>query len=220
MPIIHVVTDESLKIRELFLRLNKGVVLTGPEKRNAMNGDVPQVIGEIAKHEFFSLCVSYKDTRGENLNNAAKILSFELNQGVTETKRINLDRMVADHANNISELEFAKQSSFETLDKMSVVFGEKDKLLRSAGSIPAFYWFIRGVDTSLVKTVRPFLETVISDTSGRNRPVLLSREEASGYKGWLRNINDRVSHEERIKLLEASFAKWISSNRSRRRELL
>ncbi|NEK56232.1 hypothetical protein GUK36_44215, partial [Rhizobium leguminosarum] len=98
MPIVHVVTDEAAKIRELFLRLNKGIVLTGPEKRNAMIGDVPQVIGELAGHDFFEQSTSYKDTRGENLNNAAKILAFELNNEPTETKRVNLDRVVMDFA--------------------------------------------------------------------------------------------------------------------------
>jgi hypothetical protein len=215
MPIIHVVTDEPLKIRELFLRLNKGVVLTGPEKRNAMKGNVPASIKEVSEHEFFQICVSYKDTRGENQNNAAKILSFELNRDVTETKRVNLDKMVAEYADKAGELNLAVQYCDENLSKMAVVFGERDKLLRSAGSVPAFYWFIRSIDDDRLKLTRPYLEIFMNKIGGKPAPAILTTNQVAQYKGLLRNINDRGSHEERVRILIAGFAKWIELPRKR-----
>ncbi|NEJ08542.1 DUF262 domain-containing protein [Rhizobium leguminosarum] len=209
MPIVHVVTDEAAKIRELFLRLNKGIVLTGPEKRNAMIGDVPQVIGELAGHDFFEQSTSYKDTRGENLNNAAKILAFELNNEPTETKRVNLDRVVMDFAADEKTLEVAKLGALQALDKMAVVFGKKDRLLRSAGSIPAFYWFIRSIEVERLRMVRPFLETLLAEIDGRSMPLVIEQLEIVEYKAALRNINDRTSHISRVAILKASFLRWL-----------
>lgn len=215
MPIIHVVTNDPLKIRELFLRLNKGVVLTGPEKRNAMKGNVPSAIKDISEHEFFRVCIAYKDTRGENQNNAAKILSFELNNAVTETKRVNLDKMVTDYADRTAELSISTQECNTNLDKMAVVFGERDKLLRSAGSVPAFYWFIRETDPDKLKFIRPYLETFMGVVSGKNSDELVTANKIVAYKESLRNINDRGSHEERIGILLAGFAKWMELPRKR-----
>ncbi|KXG85789.1 DUF262 domain-containing protein [Agrobacterium bohemicum] len=210
MPIVHVVTDESAKIRELFLRLNKGIVLTGPEKRNAMIGGVPEAIKELAVHEFFLSSTSYKDDRGESLNNAAKILAFELAGDPVETKRVNLDRMVSELANQAQQLEIAKQDAMQTLDKMSVVFGNRDRMLRSAGSIPAFYWFIRALDVEVLRLVRSYLDAVTTELSGKGTPVFTSADDADRYKSALRNINDKVSHAVRIDILSRGFKVWLS----------
>ncbi|WP_194842332.1 DUF262 domain-containing protein [Agrobacterium pusense] len=209
MPIVHVVTDDSAKIRELFLRLNKGIVLTGPEKRNAMLGDVPDAIKELSEHEFFRFCTSYKDDRGESLNNAGKILAFELADEAVETKRVNLDRMVSEFANQGQRLEVAKLDAIKTLDKMSVVFGSRDRLLRSAGSIPAFYWFIRALDVDVLRLVRSYLDAATAELAGKTTPVFTTVEEGDRYRSALRNINDKVSHSVRIQILDLGFQRWL-----------
>lgn len=209
MPIVHVVTDDAAKIRELFLRLNKGIVLTGPEKRNAMIGEAPQLISEISLHDFFKFCTAYKSDRGEHLNNAAKILMFELNGDVAETKRVNLDKMVAEFSNKQSQLDTAQDKIDNILDKMAVVFGKRDSLLRSAGSIPAFYWFIRPIEVEMLRLVRPYLESVYSELSGKTIPALLTFDDISKYKSALRSINDRASHHNRVQVLRSGFTRWI-----------
>ncbi|WFU08429.1 DUF262 domain-containing protein [Rhizobium sp. CB3090] len=209
MPVVHVVTDDAARIRELFLRLNKGIVLTGPEKRNAMIGTVPSVIAEIAQHDFFVQCTSYKDDRGENQNNAAKILAFELQDDVTETKRVNLDKVVTDFANEHQKLEVAKLDAQQTLDKLAVVFGAKDKLLRSAGSVPAFYWFVRSIEVDQLRLVRPFLEAFYEELKEKTIAFLTSNDDIARYKGALRNINDRSSHLERVKILNSAYEEWL-----------
>ena len=214
MPVVHVVTDEAAKIRELFLRLNKGIVLTGPEKRNAMVGSAPDIIKELSTHDFFAHYVSYKDNRGENLNNAAKILAFELAEDATETKRVNLDKMVSDFASQDQHLELAKLDAMQTLDKMAVVFGPRDKLLRSAGSVPAFYWFIRALEVDLLRLVRPFLEAINNEFAGRTVVTFSRPDEVANYKSALRNINDKASHAARISILRSGFERWIELIRS------
>lgn len=214
LPIVHVVTDDPSRIRKLFLRLNKGLTLTGPEKRSAMVGDVPQVIAEIAAHEFFSSATAYKANRGEHLNNAAKILAFELHDQITETKKINLDQMVKAFAKESQQLEFAKLKCIQNLDKLSTVFGKSDRLLRSAGSVPAFYWFVRGVDVDRVRLVRSFLDDFSRELARKDRPVTFSAMDLDTYKSALRNINDKQSHGVRVDILENSFGLWLS-NRAR-----
>ncbi|WP_430470431.1 DUF262 domain-containing protein [Thalassospira lucentensis] len=212
LPIVHVVTDDAVRIRELFLRLNKGLVLTGPEKRNAMNGVVPDAINSISEHEFFGYSTAYASSRGQHQNNAAKLLAFELYGGVTDTKKVYLDKMVERFAGQEGEVEYATIKVQQNLDKLSIVFGRKDRLLRSAGSIPAFFWFIRDIDVDQIKFVRPFLEsfyfnlTQVGDEQDQTHLNVYSE-----YKRGLRSINDRWSHELRLSVLQNQFQEWLNS---------
>ncbi|MXN65289.1 DUF262 domain-containing protein [Stappia sp. GBMRC 2046] len=213
LPVVHVITDDSARIRELFLRLNKGLVLTGPEKRNAMIGGAPEVISEIAAHDFFSSSTSYKSDRGQDLNNAAKILAFELNNNLTDTKRKYLDKIVSDYRDNVDSLEYSKMKVYQNLDKLSLVFGKKDKILRSAGSIPAFYWFVRDVELDRIRFIRPFLESFYRYIGNEDNNIEVFRDiSVDEYKRALRSVNDRWSHSLRVEILEEAFHKWLRSN--------
>ena len=212
LPVMHVVTDDRIKIRELFLRLNKGLVLTGPEKRNAMLGDVPEVIAEIAAHEFFSVCSSYQSIRGQHLNTAAKLLAFELRDAPTDTKKVALDGLVDEYAHASTELAVAQSEVLENLDRMTLVFGKKDILLKSAGQIPVYYWFIRSVEFNELSIVRRFLESFLKKLDGRisgadHELVDFNRDE---YKRALRSINDKWSHQLRFETLAKVFNSSIA----------
>lgn len=219
LPIVHVVSDDPTRIKELFLRLNKGLVLTGPEKRSAMIGSVPDAIKELSAHEFFVNATAYASTRGQDLNNAAKILSFELVGEVIDTKKNSLDLIVRDFANEQEKITFAKIEANETLDKMAVVFGLRDKLLKSAGSVPAFYWFIREIGLDQIKLVRAFLENFYKALDDDAFAATAELEWAMAeYKRALRSINDKWSHLLRIELLRLAFQEW-NERRERQRHL-
>ncbi len=213
LPVMHVVTDDHIKIRELFLRLNKGLVLTGPEKRNAMLGDVPEIIAEIAEHDFFSICTSYQSVRGQHLNTAAKLLAFELSDAPTDTKKVSLDGLVQEYSDAATELAVARSEALEILDRMTIVFGRKDSLLKSAGQIPVYYWLIRSVSFESTSIIRRFLELFQKSIDNNDFMELNSgyyRFDSADYKRALRSINDRWSHELRYKTLLDAFESFSS----------
>jgi hypothetical protein len=67
LTVVHVVTDDEAKINELFLRLNASKPLTGAEIRNAMLGEVPQVIRELVGHPFWNR-IKFNTLRGQDKN--------------------------------------------------------------------------------------------------------------------------------------------------------
>ncbi|MFQ4149744.1 DUF262 domain-containing protein [Arthrobacter sp. LAPM80] len=98
LSVMSVITDESTKINELFLRLNTSKPLTGPEYRNAMQGVVPGLIRQISENEFFKEKASFNMTRNADQQVAAKFLLVEFRGELTDTKRFHLDRLVAQGA--------------------------------------------------------------------------------------------------------------------------
>lgn len=218
LPVMHVVTDDPIKIRELFLRLNKGLVLTGPEKRNAMIGNVPEVISAISTHDFFSNCTSYQSARGQHLNNAAKLLSFELKDATTDTKKTALDGLVEEYADSESELAVAKSEILEQLDRLMLVFGHRDALLRSAGSVPAFYWFVRDINFDALKSTRVFLNEFHASLKEKSKVDEDSDfgRDLREYQRALRSVNDKWSHDLRYEILKRNFAKYREAAQMRR----
>src|SRR5688572_28099930 len=77
LHVVSVFAQDEEPINELFVRLNRSKPLTGAEVRNAMTGPAPEVIRQIAKHEFFRELLSFKVGRGQDLNAAAKFLLCE-----------------------------------------------------------------------------------------------------------------------------------------------
>ncbi|HAT4041413.1 TPA: DUF262 domain-containing protein, partial [Citrobacter freundii] len=53
LDVMSVISDDSSKIKDLFVRLNKSKALTGAELRNAMEGIVPDLIRGLVDREFF-----------------------------------------------------------------------------------------------------------------------------------------------------------------------
>jgi hypothetical protein len=137
--------QEEGPINELFVRLNRSKALTGAEVRNAMAGPAPEVIREIAKHDFFITNIAFTVKRGQDLNAAAKVLMFEHQGKLTETKKRNLDAFVRDMAKKSDRLELSGRHVLDALNDMSEIFLPKDRLLTSAGVFPVYYWFIRNI---------------------------------------------------------------------------
>ena len=212
LDIMSVFAQQEEPISELFVRLNRSKGLTGAEVRNAMAGPAPEVIREIVKHEFFLVNVAFPVRRGQDLNAAAKILMFEHQGKLTETKKGNLDAFVRDMARKSDRLEVAGRRALDVLNDMSEIFLPKDRLLASGGIFPVYFWFVRNIGEAKFHRVREFLvqfEKVRKENrqliTGNPSDVRIDKELAK-YDVFNRNTNDQKSHEGRHKILRKRFA--------------
>ncbi len=213
ISVMSVITNKVERINELFVRLNRSKPLTGAEVRNAMTGPAPEVIRELAKHEYFRELIKFQVQRGQDLNAAVKLLLFEFHGGPQETKKRNLDYFVKKEDKTRDKLELAARRTHATLDDLASIFLPKDPLLNSAGLVPVYYWFIRDLKVRDYPRVRDFLLR-FEEERRKNRQK--AEEHSSGridrefvqYDQFNRNTNDLASHVGRIKILKSKFAKF------------
>jgi len=217
LSVMSVITDREELINELFVRLNRSKPLTGAEIRNAMAGPAPEVIRELAKHEFFSELIAFPVQRGQDLNAAAKLLMFEFYDKPQETKKVSLDNFVKAAALERRTLEAAGHRTRSVLDDLTSIFLPKDKLLSSAGIIPVYYWFIRGIADSEYPMIRDFLVNFENSRKDNRTMAEIGVEESEidrkliEYDGFNRNTNDLSSHDGRITILGEKFRKFLRS---------
>ena len=79
------------------------------------------------------------------MNAAAKLLLFEFHDRPQETKKGSLDSFVKSAVQKRNQLELAAHRAHAMLNDLTGIFLPKDRLLGSAGVMPVYYWFIRGV---------------------------------------------------------------------------
>lgn len=211
LAVMSVITDSEELINELFVRLNRSKPLTGAEIRNAMAGPAPRVIREMAKHEFFSELISFPVKRGQDLNASAKLLLFEFHGIPQETKKGSLDSFVGSSRRQRDQLELAARRVHAMLNSLTEIFLPKDRLLSSAGIIPVYYWFIRGVRENRYRFVRDFLVR-FEEERKENRLKAADGETSRGvdrqlieYDRYNRSTNDLSSHRGRIVILNERF---------------
>lgn len=219
LTVMSVITDEEGKINELFVRLNRNKTLTGPEIRNAMQGQVPELIRELAKLPLFTECVAFSRKRGQDLDIAGKFLLTEFRGQIVETKRANLDRMVEDAWNadaDLDDLERAAKRVRAVAGRMQRVFVSRDPLLRTQGPLVPYYWFVRTVPVKQHRLVRPFLIR-FEDLRAANRKlardirtVASADPELLRYDALNRSINDQGSIEGRYEILLERFREFAA----------
>ncbi|MCM2461532.1 DUF262 domain-containing protein [Pseudomonas sp. CG7] len=214
LDIMSVITDDVEKIRDLFIRLNKSKPLTGAELRNAMEGIVPDLIRGLSDRSFFKSKVKFSTTRGQDNNLAAKLLLIEYNEHFVDTKKKQLDKMVKDGANteNPDKLRDAAFRAKNTIDRMELIFHEKDPLLANHGLIPLYYQLSKNdVPPS---TIRQFLEHF--DTSrkiNQNLARTNPNEADSAYLSFdsaVRSINDASTLNSAFSILNTKLNEYIS----------
>ncbi len=216
LAVMSVITDSEVLINELFVRLNRSKPLTGAEIRNAMAGPAPSVIRQMTKNEFFSDLIAFPVKRGQDLNAAAKFLLFEFHNKPQETKKGSLDSFVKSAAQQRNQLELAAHRVHAMLNDLTGIFLPKDRLLGSAGVIPVFYWFIRGVKERQYPLVRDFLVRFEEDRKENRQKAAASTHagfvdrQLLEYDRFNRSTNDLTSHKGRIDILNKRFAKFIA----------
>ena len=219
--IIAVSARTEAPIKELFVRLNRSKPLTGAEIRNAMSGPAPEVIRQIAKHEFFEVNARFTDSRGQDQNAAAKLLFFEHSNSLQETKKTSLDTFV-DRAiqDSAGRVELAGRKVIDILDEMQEIFLPKDPLLGSAGQLPVYFWFIRNCSDADYPVVREFLVR-FEDQRRENRLLVKNNprdrsidRQLVEYDQFNRNTNDLSSHDGRVRVLQARFQRFKNQSLS------
>jgi hypothetical protein len=210
--VMGVISDNIKYIEELFVRLNRSKPLSGAELRNAISSPVSEMIRRIGGHPFFSSAVRFDINKGQNLNSAAKLLMFEIS-GLQETKKVNLDRFVEQHAED-PKVDAAVPLVFETIEIMAETFQFRDPLLQSEGPVPLYYWLTRNAESDELPYIRDFLEEFqeLLKAPLRGRSKIITSEAWATYKAASRSINDKASHEARYAILRESFEKWIGVN--------
>jgi hypothetical protein len=213
--VMSVVANDEKPINDLFVRLNRSKALTGAEIRNAMAGPAPVLIRQIAKHEFFTTNVRFNVTRAQDQNASAKILLFEYNKGFKDTTKTVLDAFVKEAAKSGSNdrLTLSGRQTLDALGDMSKIFLPDDKLLNSAGIIPVYYWFVRNMKPAHYNLIRKFL---IQFEKERKRNRIFIKENSNKldsilveYDNYNRSTNNQQSHEERYKILNERFLRWL-----------
>ncbi len=212
LHVMSVYADVESPIRELFVRLNRSKPLTGAEVRNAMSGPAPEVIRQIAAHEFFTEIVRFSVQRGQDLNAAAKVLLFEYYGKPQETKKRSLDDFVSNTTDEPQgRLELAARHAMDVLEDMGNVFLPRDSLLGSAGIVPVYYWLVRGLSPQELTRVRSFL-VEFEKLRAQNRKMLQWSPKDSAvdqrlveYDNYQRSTNDASSHQGRFRILTERF---------------
>lgn len=214
--IMSVLTVDEDRIDDLFVRLNSGLEINSAERRNAMPGIVPRLIRHIVGAAFFHEHIRFDVSRMSDYNVAAKLLLIESNNGFSDTKARNLDAFVKLGIKApVTPFKETSAKVLEQLEKMSSVFAKRDRLLSSAGHIPVFYWLVKNHHRELM-AIRPFLESFMKDFNEtkvliRNRSAHIDNELLTYYTRH-RTSNDKGSMEDRYKILEARFAKFLKSH--------
>ncbi|MFA4986307.1 MAG: DUF262 domain-containing protein [Candidatus Brocadiia bacterium] len=208
LHVMSVITDDEAKINDLFVRLNSSKPLTGAEVRNAMTGLVPAIVRTLSEHPFFTECARFSAKRGEDKNATAKILLLEYRGKLVDTKKVQLDRFVEEgvRAEN-PDLERAGARVGIGLNQMRRVFGDKDVLLSSQGSVPLYYWFIRTFGSG--PEVREFLEAFDLERR-RNRRFAEANPNSADqqlltFELLSRSVNDQASYVKRFEILVQKF---------------
>lgn len=197
ITVMSVITDaeDDNRIKQLFIRLNKGEELSGAEIRNAMSGPVPTMARALANHPFFLNNIRFSVGRGQDLNAAAKLLLIEYKEKLDNTKKSNLDKFVEETEDTaVAHLRsqttpsmFPEESSEvkyeaaylrtnQVLDVMAEVFSEKDILLSGAGSLPLYYWLVRNQAENYKQILRSFL---VNFDNERSKNRALAKESVS-----------------------------------------
>jgi hypothetical protein len=212
LTVMSVAASSEEPIDELFVRLNRSKPLTGAEIRNAMQGPAPGVIRRISRHNFFQLCARFQMSRAQDQNAAAKLLLFEFQSDLAETKKSTLDQFVRSASKKSKEkLELAGRKTVDVLDRMEEIFLPRDILLSSAGQVPLFYWLVRSHNESDDQFTREFLVQFERERKD-NRSLVQSNpldkkidRRLLEYDHFNRNTNDLASHRGRTEILEERF---------------
>jgi len=220
LSVMSVVASTEAPINELFVRLNRSKPLTGAEVRNAMAGPAPQLFRKVASHEFFSTDVAFSIQRGQDLNAAAKLIMFEYEGKLSETKKRNMDQFTKDAIKaDRGKLELAVRRVLDTVEVMTEIFLPSDRLLASAGTIPVYYWFVRSVPLKQQRLIRQFL---IEFEEARKENRRLSNEQPQSrdvdrklvdFDNFNRSTNDQGSHVGRFEILQTRFSEYVKASR-------
>jgi hypothetical protein len=184
LSVVLVEEADEDDIEDLFFRLNNGEPLNAAEKRNAMGGDLNQMIREVSVDPFFKKKLAFTNKRYGHFEIAAKLILLEKTEADTgeifsDLKKKFLDRLVADNRNmSQSALKGLQEGVKKNLGILKKIFEDKDSLLTKQAMPPMYYIFVKAIfreygHRSLNTLLRKFLVSF----NDKRRENLLREEE-------------------------------------------
>lgn len=229
LTVMSVITDDESKINDLFIRLNSSKPLTGAELRNALGGELPQLLRSLAQERFFTHCVSFSKNRGEDTNTAAKLLLVEHRGALTDTKKGHLDSLgeeegskaevdeainetMSDTETEPSDLARSAERVTRVLRSMQEIFIEHDPLLTQQAQIVPYYWLIRETEPERLIKMRPFLLSFQKQREDHKQPGGSGIQYLNEYALATRTSNDASSIKLRYTILREQFEIYLMSH--------
>lgn len=142
------VTDSASEeeIENLFARLNNGEALNSAEQRNAIGGDMNELVRELADRPFFIEKCSFARNRYAHREVSCKLLLIEMsrmnhgNSGIPQLKKKFLDTLVKENREMPERLRAQLSSAIDTrLRKLERLFDDQSPELRKQ-SYPQFFY--------------------------------------------------------------------------------
>lgn len=121
--VIEDAENEDDEVRDMFLRLQNGSTLRAQEKRNAMGGDIRDLVTEFSTHKFFESC-KFRDIRLTHAHILAQMVCIELAKGPTNIGYAALNKMYTDNK-KLKNKEQLKRKVKKTLNFLAKAFPEK-----------------------------------------------------------------------------------------------
>lgn len=143
LDVVTIETHDLDVIEDMFLRLNEATPLNAAEKRNAFGGPVPLYTRELAKHEYFDVCLPFPNARYRHFDMATKFMYFESRDGIADTKKAYLDRYARNAINREAHVKADFEGAAKVLSAMVKVFTRDDVLLKTVGMSSVFYLVTR-----------------------------------------------------------------------------
>lgn len=218
LPVMSVITDDSAKINQLFVRMNKNKSLTGAEIRNAMPGKASESIRKISSHKFISFNCSFNKTRGQDKNLAAKLLLLFYNGTFTDTKKDDLDNFVKIFQSSLEDsqgtektLSIAEKKLNKLMDSMSKNFIENDPVLNSSGLLPIYFKVAEQHGVDKIKDYILFwknLSSVDASVFQKIEAITDYSERLIRFNDLKKNLNDGPSNSRLFVFLSLEYIRY------------
>lgn len=221
LDIVYVQDADEQDIEELFSRLNNGEALNAAEKRNAMGGDMCELIRDISNHKFFQKIVRFKNKRYSHYEVSAKLLKIEDTEINTKNrfcdlKKKFLDNLVDDNKRMAKPYKKKLTDQVnENLNLLCKVFEENDPHLSRQSYPQIYYLFVKGIHNDyahqkLNTMLQEFIPKFTLEREENNQKDENERDWDLGEYGRLsqQGTNDLQSMEWRDEILRKFFLKW------------
>lgn len=211
LSVMVVTTDDLDYIEDMFTRLNDGVPLNSAEKRNSFGGPLPKITRELARHPFFTDRIRISSSRYRHLDMAGKMLWLAYhaltNEEIPDTKRATLDAFFRSNKDSPdAKFAEARAATEASLTAMAQVFGSRDQLLRSSGTITVYFLlFVQTVGGGVGAVNRVALQS-FEDRRALNRELFKAESDNVDFKlieydELAQSSNDAASIKSRLSML-------------------
>jgi Protein of unknown function DUF262/HNH endonuclease len=218
VDVVLIQNADADDIEELFSRLNNGEPLTAAEKRNAIGGDMCDLVRGVAKDEFFTRYLAISNKRYQHYEISAKFLlieNTELDSGssICDLKKRYLDKLVDDNrALSAAARQGLEKRVADNLRNLRRLFDKQDHLLNKQAYPPMYYLWAKLINReyahpALYAKMKTFLQ-VFAATRVQNLQLPEDKRDPVLVEfGRLiqQGTNDIGSLESRVSILRRHF---------------